>query len=298
MNAEPSSVPGARSEVPVDGAGTAAVLPAEATPTRAGKRRVDARLSIWQRLAVRREMVLATQLVAFIAFIALWKLAIEHVAVFYIGDPARVWDTFAGWITSGEALEHARYTMTSAAVGFVLGSLVAVPLGLLLGLNRHLYDLLDPLLNAFYSLPKIAFAPLLVTWFGLGLTPKIFLAALVVVFLMFNATLAGTREIDHELIEQVQLMGADRRIVLQKVVIPTVGLHVVHGLRMSFPYAIHGAIIGELIATQAGLGFLLQRARGTYNTSEMIAALLLVMVFAVIVVKIIDFSGRFVPDAK
>ena len=237
-------------------------------------------------------------MLAAVVFVALWAACSGTVLPeFFVGDPVKVGSTLWQWVTTGFVFTHIGYTLLTATTGFVLGSAVAILSGVLLGMNPHLYRVADPFLNAFYSIPKIAFAPLLVTWFGLGLTPKVLLSAVVVFFLVFSATLAGTRRVDRDLVDQLYLMGARRQDVVLKVVLPTVAIHVLHGLRMSFPYALHGAILGELIAANTGLGYLLQFARGSYNTSAMIASLIVVMVVAVIIVRLLDRLESRLPKA-
>jgi NitT/TauT family transport system permease protein len=238
---------------------------------------------------VRRRAVWGTRLLALAAFIGAWEaLSGAVLPEFFIGDPVATATVLWDWTSSGFVFVHIGYTLLTAITGFLMGSVVAIALGLLFGLNPRLYRVVDPFMNAFYSIPKIAFAPLLVTWLGLGLAPKVLLAAIVVFFLMFNATLAGIRLVDRDLLDQIYLMGGSRGDAVTRVVLPTVAIHVLHGLRMSFPYALHGAILGELIAANTGLGYLLQFARGSYNTSAMIASLLVVMIIAVIVVRLLD----------
>src|SRR3546814_7195594 len=121
---------------------------------------------------------------------------------------------------------------------------------------------LDPFIMAFYSLPKGALAPLFILWIGIGMDMKIVLTAAIVFFLVFLNTYTGVRNVSRELIAILNLMGANEPQVLTKVVLPSAVTWVFAGLRISVPYALIGAIVGELMASNRGLGYLLVQAQG------------------------------------
>ena len=259
--------------------------PGEATPTSAA----------WSE---RRSVVVTAQILFVLLLLGLWELASGTIVdPFFISAPSRVAPILYEWATSGFLWQHIVYTIVNSVIGFVLGSLAAIALGVWLGTHERLYQVFDPILNAFYTIPKIALAPLLIIWFGLDRAPKVVLAAVIVFFLVFNATIAGLRQVDRDLVDIVRIMGGDRRTVVTKVVLPSVALHVLNGMRMSFPYAIHGAIVAEIIASNKGIGYMLEHARGLYNMNMMYAALVAMMVVAVIVVALIDSLGTKIPKA-
>jgi NitT/TauT family transport system permease protein len=150
----------------------------------------------------------------------------------------------------------------------------------MLGRIHFLADLLQPFILAFYSLPKIALAPLFVLWIGIGMEMKIVLTGTVVFFLVFLNTFTGVRGVSRELIAILYLMGANERQVLSKIVLPSAITWVFTGLRISVPYALIGAIVGELIASNRGLGFLLANASGQFDTAGVFAALAVIMALA------------------
>ncbi|MPZ79726.1 MAG: ABC transporter permease subunit [Actinophytocola sp.] len=252
-----------------------------------------------RRLHQSRRAVWTARIVVLVLFLVGWDfLRREVVAEFFVGNPWRVWDILVDWVGSGFIFDHIGYTVSATVLGFLIGTAVAVPLAVLLGTNRHLYRVVDPFLNAGYSVPKIAIAPLLIIWFGLGLTPKVVLAAAIAFFLVFHTSVAGVRDVEKDLTDQVYLFGGTRWTVVWRVILPTMVLQILNGLRLSFPYALHGAIIGELIASHNGLGYLLASARGTYNMSAMIAALIVIMIVALTFVALIDLLQRWVPSTR
>lgn len=216
-------------------------------------------------------------------FLAVWEMTSGRLfSAFFISSPSAVVTIFWKWVISGRLFYHAAITVIEAFSGFVIGGLAGMAVGIVLGQNRTLADILDPFIMIFYSLPKIALAPLFVLWFGIGIDMKIILTATVVFFLVFLNTYTGVRNVSRELIAILRLMGANDRHVLTKVILPSAVSWVFAGLRLSVPYALIGAIVGELIAANQGLGYLLADASGQFNTAGVFAALLAIVLLAMI----------------
>ena len=212
----------------------------------------------------------------------------------FISDPLSVIRRLYGWTANGSIFIHGGITLYEALVGFVFGSVVGILLGIVLGTSTFLSRLLNPYIFAFNALPKIALAPLIVLWVGLGYDSKIVFVAIVVFFLAFFNTFVGVREVDVDLIDTIRVMKANRWQVLTKVVIPSARTWIFAGLQMSVPYALIGAILGEMIAADAGLGHLLVRAGAASDTTGVFAALVVVGVLAVLINQILDkFQRRF-----
>jgi len=223
----------------------------------------------------------------------LWRLAIIVVGLsawqfasgrlikpFWVSSPAAIWDQLATWISTGELWMHVEVTLTETVLGFVFGAAAGIAVGLALGLNRKLASVLDPFIVAFYSLPKIALAPLFILWFGVGLTSKVVLAMFVVFFLVFYNTYAGTLAVEQELVDVLRLMGGTRWQIIRKVILPSALIWIFTGMKSSVPYALIGAVVGEMMASNKGLGYLIQAAAGQYDTGGVFAALFVLMIIA------------------
>jgi NitT/TauT family transport system permease protein len=226
--------------------------------------------------------MLVWQTVLFILVMAFWQYASGRLADnFFISNPMdvaiRLWD----WTISGFIFPHLWVTFYETIAGYVLGSLIGMLLGIWLGVARFMSRLLNPFLFAFYALPKIALAPLLVLWFGLGLESKIALSTVIVFFLVFYNTFTGVREVDQDMIDTVRLMKAHRHQVLVHVIIPSAMSWIFAGLKISIPYALIGAIVGELIAASQGLGFLVARMGADFDTTGVFAVLVVIGLLAV-----------------
>ncbi|MEI4472316.1 ABC transporter permease [Frigidibacter sp. MR17.24] len=227
-----------------------------------------------------------------VAFVAAWQIAAMYfISDFFIGRPDAIATKLWAWAVNGSLFYHASITSIEALAGFLLGSLVGMAAGVLMGRAQTLAEIVDPFLMMFYSLPKVALAPMFILWFGIGIDMKIYLTATIVFFLVFLNTYAGVRSVSREQVAILRLMGARERHILRKVVLPSAVTWVFNGLRLSVPYALIGAIVGELIASNKGLGYLLANASGQYDTSAMFAALIAIMVLALalnLAVKVVE----------
>lgn len=235
-----------------------------------------------RRRASRQVMLGRLLLVA--VWLASWELASGRlVAEFWISRPSEIAKELWSWISSGLIVGHLLSTVQAMALGFAIGSVTAISTGFVLGRSPRLSRIMDPFITAVYSLPKIALAPLFILWFGIGMASKVALSALIVYFLVFYNTFNGVRSVDQDLLDTVALMGASRRQLLVRVILPSSAIWIFAGLQIAVPYALIGAVVGEIIASNQGLGFLLRRSTGTFNTSGTFAALAVLMVVALAV---------------
>ena len=200
---------------------------------------------------------------------------------FFISNPVDVAKRLYHWTADGSIFMHVGATVYATAMGFIIGSVAGAMLGVWLGVSPFASRLLNPYLNALNALPKVALAPLFVLWFGLGLESKIALAAVLVLFLVFLNTFAGVREVDQDLIDGARLMRATRAQVIAKVIIPSAMSWVFAGLKIAMPYALIGAVLGEMIAANRGLGYLVQFSGAQFDSAGVFAVLLVIALLAV-----------------
>lgn len=237
--------------------------------------------------------VMAWRLGIIIVGLSAWQFASGRlIKPFWISSPAEIWRQLASWIATGELWMHVEVTLTETVLGFVFGAVAGIVVGLALGLNRRLAAVLDPFIVAFYSLPKIALAPLFILWFGVGLTSKVVLATFVVFFLVFYNTYAGTLAVEQELVDVLRLMGGSRWQIVRKVILPSALIWIFTGMKSSVPYALIGAVVGEMMASNKGLGYLIQAAAGQYDTGGVFAALFVLMIIATGLHELLKQSER------
>jgi NitT/TauT family transport system permease protein len=237
--------------------------------------------------------VMGWRLSIIVVGLAAWQFSSGRlIKPFWISSPLAIWDQLSEWIATGELWLHVEVTLTETVMGFAFGALSGVAVGLALGLNRRLAAVLDPFIVAFYSLPKIALAPLFILWFGVGLTSKVVLATFVVFFLVFYNTYAGTLAVEQELVDVLRLMGGSRWQIVRKVILPSALIWIFTGMKSSVPYALIGAVVGEMMASNKGLGYLIQAAAGQYDTAGVFAALFVLMIIATGLHELLKQSER------
>jgi len=212
---------------------------------------------------------------------------------FFISNPIDVAARLYGWIADGSIFMHLAATVYATVLGFVIGSVGGAVLVIWLGVSPTASRLLNPYLNALNALPKVALAPLFVLWFGLGIESKIALAAMLVLFLVFLNTFAGVREVDQDLIDAARLMRATRTQLVTKVIIPAAMSWVFAGLKIAMPYALIGTVLGEMIAANRGLGYLVQFSGSQFDSAGVFAVLIVIALLAVALNYLVELTqGR------
>jgi len=229
------------------------------------------------------------QTVLGIAILFVWQgVSGRLVDNFFISNPIDVGRRLAEWTLDGSIFMHLWATVYATAVGFTIGAVIGAVLGIWLGVSPFASRLLNPYLNALNALPKVALAPLFVLWFGLGINSKIALAAVLVLFLVFLNTFAGVRQVDQDLIDGARLMRATRMQVIRKVIVPSALSWLFAGLRVSVPYALIGAVLGEMIASNRGLGYLVQFSGAQFDTAGVFAVLIVIALLAMALNFVVD----------
>jgi len=217
------------------------------------------------------------------AILSVWAYAAGRwVDIETVSDPLAVFNALIRLIETGRLWPDLWQTVYEVLAGYVLGALAAVLLASLFAIFPAMELAMRPILISVYSIPKVALAPLIVMWFGLGVAPKIILAGGFVFFIVFMNVVAGIESVNRNHVNIVRVMGAERFAILRKIVLPTAIPFVFLGLRLAIPEAMIGAVIGEFISASRGLGFLVYSASNELNTAVSMAALVvLVMVVAV-----------------
>lgn len=243
--------------------------------------------------AKRAPRILAWRVGLFAAIVAVWQaLSALHGMTFYISSPSAIVVREGQWLADGTLLFHTSITVEETLGGFVLGAAAGIVAGFVIGPQRELGEIVDPFIVAVYSIPKVALAPLFIVWFGIGLEMRIIFVATIVFFLVFLNTYTGVRNVSQELLIVFRLMGARERHLLTQVIIPSAPTWVFAGLRLSVPYALIGAIVSEMMASNHGLGFLLQSSASQFDTAAVFATLVAVIVLAQLLNLLVRLAER------
>jgi NitT/TauT family transport system permease protein len=238
--------------------------------------------------------ILIARTLLFIVVAGLWQIGsnLNLIDATVVPSPLAIGASLWKIILNGQLVFHAWITIQETIAGFLIGAIGGIVMGFAIGRYPALAEVLDPFILAIYSVPKVALAPLFVVWFGIGIFMKIVLAAVTVLFIVFFNTLAGVRNVDRDLVDAVWLMGAKPRDVLFKVLVPSAMSWALTGVRISIPYALIGAIIGELIASNRGIGYLISSAAAAYDTAGVFAALIVLTVLAMLLNAVVDEIDR------
>src|SRR5437588_12771624 len=213
------------------------------------------------------------RLIVLVILLAAWQGGSLWLGNYWLSSPWSVATRFVASLFNGELAFHGGYTINEALAGCVVGGMPAVLLPFLLRRHPLLVAILDPFMVGGYGAPKLAFAPLFILWFGIGIESKIALVASVVFFIVYFNTLSGVRALDPKLVQMAQIAGASERHVARHVVFPAAAPHILAGFRIAVPYAIGGAVIAELISSNRGLGYLVQTGAMNFDTTSVFAAI-------------------------
>lgn len=223
---------------------------------------------------------LVVRLLPGLLFLVFWQFASGRlVRETYVSRPTDVAVRLVDLFGSGEIWPSLFVTAEELVLGYLIGSICGIACGYLLGRNLRLAVVFEPYLMAFYGIPKIALAPLLVIWFGIGLWSKVVLAATLVFFLMFYSVYAAVRAVDRELVNLALVMGAREGDLGRHVYLPAAMPAIMLGLRMAIPYAVIGVIAGEFVSSLKGLGLYINYASSTYDPAGVFAGITILLVF-------------------
>ena len=233
-------------------------------------------------------------LLLFGASITIWEAAVRllEVPAFIVPPPSKVvvalWRGFA----SGLYLKHLYFTLVETILGFILGSALGFFLGTAVATNRYADYFLYPYIVMFQSLPKIALAPILAIWFGIGLTSKVVTAALIAFFPLLVNTMVGLRSVDEDRVNLMRSLAARERQIFWMLRLPNALPFVMAGLDVAMIFALIGAIVGEFVGAQSGLGMLIQSMNFTMDVSGQFSILLILSVVGLVLNRCILLVRR------
>lgn len=207
---------------------------------------------------------------------------------FWVSSPSKVFRYLYEVFVDGSIFGHLGITLYETFAGFLIGSVLGIGLGFVLGRREVLAQILDPYVVAFNGIPRIALAPLFIIWFGIGPTSKVILVLSVVFFLTFFNTYAGVKGVESELKNILRIMGASERQILMKVTLPAIVPWITTGLKISLPYAIVAAVVGEFIAASKGLGYLINYNTSLFSTTGALGGILILALVVVACNEVIN----------
>lgn len=234
------------------------------------------------------------QALAVIAFFALWEFGARMgwISNFLVGSPAGIFAIAYKMLLSGELISDTWYTLFEAILGFVIGTILGTLIGLTLWYSTFVAKLVEPFIIAINSVPKIAFAPIIILWFGTGLVSKVALAVSLTAIVALIAAYQAAKDADTDLQSLMISMGATKHQIFYKAVVPSTLPTVIATFRINIGFGLVGAVVGEFISSQRGLGHMIYTASSLYDLNTVWVGLFALMIMGFILYYVIDIIER------
>jgi NitT/TauT family transport system permease protein len=234
----------------------------------------------------RKTLVLATQIAVLVVVLGSWQFGamVGLIDPFFFGSPVGIVQRLADWFVNGTAYgsfwTQVWITLEESIFGFIFGVGSGIILGVLLGEVPFLADVFSPYIKIINALPRIVLGSIFVIWLGLGLPSKVLLAAVLVFFVVFFNAFQGVRSVDRNLIANARILGASHLQVVRHVVVPSAMTWIIASLHVALGFSIIGAIVGEFLGAQGGLGLVIATAQNTFDSNGVFGAMLVIGVLA------------------
>lgn len=230
----------------------------------------------------------ALQAVVFAVIIGGWELGARTGLAdpFFFGQPSAIVATIWRWSTrgtpQGPLWAHIVITLEETVLAFMIGVVLGVVAGFALGRNRTLAAVFGPYVRMGNAIPRVILGSIFVIWLGLGMASKVALGVTLTFFVVFFNAFQGVREVDPNLINNARVLGASPRTLSFDVMLPSALSWITSSLHTSFGFALVGAVVGEFIGANQGLGYLVASAQGAFNANGVFAAMVILSIVALI----------------
>ena len=211
----------------------------------------------------------------------------------FFSGPTAIADRFVRELTQGQLLYHMSFSTQNFLTGFTLATIVSVPLGILLGWYRIPRLILDPFINGFYATPRIAFIPLIIMWFGIGLGAKIFIVFLSVFFPILINTIHGVKTTDPHLLRAAKSFCASEWEIFRSVVLPCTVPFIVTGIRQGVAHGLIGVVVGEFFVGSDGIGYLIGEGGSMFETDLLFVGVVIVMFVGISMSQLLNRVTRY-----
>lgn len=241
-----------------------------------------------------RPPVLVAQLAILAILFGGWELGVRggYVNGFLFGSPAGVIDAAWTLIRSGELAEHAAYTLWASALGFVVGTALGTVPGLSLWYSPYAAKVVEPILVAVNSVPKIAFAPLVILWFGTGVVSKVALSISLTAIVALLAAFQAAKDTDPDIQRMMVSLGATKGQVFGKVVVPAALPYIISTFRINIGFALVGTVVGEFISSRYGIGHVIFVASSLYDLNTVWVGIFTLMLLGFVLYAGVDIAEK------
>lgn len=280
-------------DAPVEGAAVAASPAARPLlPRRRRRQRRPEMLRIGG--SIRPLPFVALAAVMFVILLGVWWLlsATHAVKPLFLPSPPTVWHTFRGQISNGQLWADAKVSITRILIGFALASVMAIPIGVLVGVYRFWEALIEPLVDFVRYMPVVAFVPLTILWVGTGDSQKWLIIWIGTFFQQVLLIMDNTKRVPLDFVDIGRTLGLKDRAILGRIVFPAAAPGIWDSLRISLGWAWTWLVLAELVAATTGLGYRITTAQRYFETDLIIAYILVLGVLGLVTDQVMKFVGR------
>jgi NitT/TauT family transport system permease protein len=236
----------------------------------------------------------SVSILIFLALLGLWEFLIRslNVPAFIIPKPSSVLLSLYNGISSGLYFWHTFITLTEVILGFLIGAGIGFLIGVGIAINRYFAYFIYPYAIVLQSLPKVALAPLIVLWFGLGITSKVIAAALICFFAVMVNTVAGLRSVDQERIDLIRSLDGSEFQVFWMLRLPAALPFIMAGFEIALTFSLIGSVVAEFLGAESGLGMLIQSMNFSMDVAGSFSVLVVLAVVGLVLNQLIVLARK------
>jgi NitT/TauT family transport system permease protein len=238
----------------------------------------------------------ATSLAGTMVFLVFWEVGVRvfKVPAYFLPGPIEILTTF--FKEFAKLSNHGWITLYEMLLGYALAVVIAIPLAIAITSSRRFDEFVTPTMLFLQTIPKVAIAPLMIVWFGVGPTPKVLVAFLISFFPIVIDAAVGLRSMSSEMIDLARSMGASPMQVFTQFRLPTSLPYLFSGLKVAATLSVAGAVVGEYVGSDRGLGFLLLVTNSNMQTALMFATIVALTLLGLIFFYIVEMvEGLLIP---
>lgn len=236
------------------------------------------------RRAADRARLYGARAALFLAIVIGWEAGARARVIdpYFVSLPTKLAETIGGWFAGGFIYPHLWATIHEAVVGLAVGIVGGVVVGVLFAFSPFLANVFHPLMAIGNAMPRIALAPLFIVWLGIGLASKVAMVVSLVFFIIFFSTYAGLKDVDVNLVNHVRVMGGSRKDLMRHVLLPSALTWIFASLRSCVGFAVIGAILGEYLGADRGIGWIVQYGESLFDSNMVLSGLIVLMAFVAV----------------
>jgi len=238
------------------------------------------------------------RLASFLVVMLAWEWLGRQVAPLFMSYPSAIARAAVEMTADGELGAALLESFKTLLLGFAISSLLGVALGLAIGRYRTVEAMSDWLVNALYATPLVAIIPLVILWFGLGFSAKLFIVVILAIFPILINTASGVRNVSEQLIDVGTAFAANEREIFVKIIFPAALPYMMTGLRLGIGRAIIGMVVAEFFTAITGLGALIVKYGNQYDTASMFVPILVLMALGIALTAMVRYAEAWIAPWK